>query len=63
MGHSVNTQLIIAEEPKLYSYIEFDENDKDFKMISGSSFDQGSYERVSSDDNFYKSRYNKLANK
>ena len=52
MGHSVNTQLIIAEESKLSSYIEFDENAKDFKMISGSYFDPRSYERASPEDNF-----------
>ena len=45
----MNTQLIKAAEPIMSSYMEFDENDKNFKIISGSSIDSGSYGRVSHD--------------
>ena len=43
MDHSVTTQLINTAEPVLTYYMEFDENDENFKIISES------YERESDD--------------
>ena len=44
VDHSVTTQLISSTEPAiLTSYLEFDENDENFKLISGS------YKRESDD--------------
>lgn len=40
---SMNAQLISAAQPIISSYIEFDENDEDFKIILGSSVDSESY--------------------
>ena len=49
MDYSINTQLIDATEPVMSSYMEFDENDKNFKIISGSTIKSESYGRVSHD--------------
>ena len=49
VDYSVNTQLITAAEPIMSSYMEFDENDKSFKIISGSCVGSGSRGRVSHD--------------
>ena len=38
VDHSVNTQLINAAEPVISSYMEFDENEKDFKIINSGSY-------------------------
>ena len=49
VDYSVDTQLITAAEPIMSSYMEFDENDKKFKIISGISVGSGSRGRVSHD--------------
>ena len=37
MDHSVSKQLISTAEPAISLYMEYDEYEKDFKIISGSS--------------------------
>ena len=37
MDHNVSEQLISTAEPAISSYMEYDEYEKDFKIISGSS--------------------------
>ena len=36
VDHSATVQLINIAEPMVTSYMEFDEDDEDFKIISGS---------------------------
>ena len=43
----MNTQLVNAAEPLVSSYMEYDEIEKDFKIISGSHIDSASFEKES----------------
>ena len=45
MDNSESSQLISVAEPVTSSYMEYDEYEKDFKIISGSSVNPGSYEK------------------
>ena len=47
MDHNMNTQLVDAAEPAISTYMEYDEIEKDFKIISGSHIDSASFGKES----------------